>query len=150
MRSSKFWVVAGVICLCVQAWALAGASQVELGAIYHQGWIDLNKNGQKDPYEDPNLDVEKRIDDLIGRMTVEEKTCQMATLYGYNRVLKDPLPTEGWRNQIWKDGIANIDEHLNGVRGSAIRGRITCASGSPRRTLNSITCGPRAVSIRPT
>jgi beta-glucosidase len=119
MRSSKFRVVAAVVCLCAQGWALAGASQVEPNAIYHKGWIDLNKNGQKDPYEDPNLDVEKRIDDLIGRMTIEEKTCQMATLYGYNRVLKDPLPTEGWRSQIWKDGIANIDEHLNGVKGSA-------------------------------
>jgi beta-glucosidase len=85
--------------------------------IYHQSWIDLNKNGQKDPYEDPTLDVEKRLDDLIARMTVEEKTCQMATLYGYGRVLKDDLPTPDWKNQIWKDGIANIDEHLNGFRG---------------------------------
>jgi beta-glucosidase len=24
------------------------------------------------------------------------------------------LPTPEWKNQIWKDGIANIDEHLNG------------------------------------
>jgi beta-glucosidase len=47
-------------------------------------------------------------------MTLEEKTCQTATLYGYNRVLKDELPTPEWKNQIWKDGIANIDEHLNG------------------------------------
>ncbi|HEY0459779.1 MAG TPA: glycoside hydrolase family 3 N-terminal domain-containing protein, partial [Pyrinomonadaceae bacterium] len=37
-----------------------------------------------------------------------------ATLYGYNRVLKDELPTPDWKNKIWKDGIANIDEHLNG------------------------------------
>src|SRR4029078_4671985 len=35
-------------------------------------------------------------------------------LYGYNRVLKDELPTPEWKNQVWKDGIANIDEHLNG------------------------------------
>jgi beta-glucosidase len=48
-------------------------------------------------------------------MTVEEKTCQMATLYGTGRVLLDPLPTERWKNEIWKDGIANIDEQLNGV-----------------------------------
>ena len=44
----------------------------------------------------------------------------MATLYGFGRVLKDSLPTEGWKNEIWKDGIANIDEQLNGV-GSARR-----------------------------
>jgi len=47
-------------------------------------------------------------------MTLNEKTCQTATLYGYNRVLKDELPTPDWKNRIWKDGIANIDEHLNG------------------------------------
>jgi beta-glucosidase len=85
--------------------------------IYHDGWIDLNKNGQKDPYEDPSLDAEKRIDDLLSRMSIEEKTCQMATLYGYGRVLQDALPTEEWKQQIWKDGIANIDEHLNGFQG---------------------------------
>jgi len=85
--------------------------------IYHEGWIDLNKNGVKDPYEDPALEIETRISDLLSKMTVEEKTCQMATLYGYGRVLKDALPTEAWKNEIWKDGIANVDEHLNGFRG---------------------------------
>ena len=83
-------------------------------SIYHTGWIDLNKNGRMDVYEDPKVDIEKRISDLLSQMTVEEKTCQTATLYGYNRVLKDELPTADWKNQIWKDGIANIDEHLNG------------------------------------
>ena len=83
-------------------------------SIYHTGWIDLNKNGRMDVYEDPKVDIEKRISDLLSQMSVEEKTCQTATLYGYNRVLKDELPTPDWKNQIWKDGIANIDEHLNG------------------------------------
>lgn len=87
--------------------------------IYHEAWIDLNKNGQKDPYEDPAVAIEKRIDDLLSRMNVEEKTCQLTTLYGYDRILKDPLPTDAWKREVWKDGIANIDEHLNGVRGSA-------------------------------
>ncbi|HSB28495.1 MAG TPA: glycoside hydrolase family 3 N-terminal domain-containing protein, partial [Pyrinomonadaceae bacterium] len=82
--------------------------------IYHSGWIDLNKNGRMDVYENPKVEIEKRITDLLAQMTLEEKTCQTATLYGYNRVLKDELPTPDWKNQIWKDGIANIDEHLNG------------------------------------
>ena len=82
--------------------------------IYHSGWIDLNKNGRMDVYENPKVDIETRITDLLSQMTLEEKTCQTATLYGYNRVLKDELPTPDWKNQIWKDGIANIDEHLNG------------------------------------
>src|SRR5687768_16889587 len=83
-------------------------------SIYHHGWIDLNKNGRMDIYEDPKAIIERRVDDLISQMTLDEKTCQTATLYGYNRVLKDELPTAEWKNRIWKDGIANIDEHLNG------------------------------------
>ena len=75
---------------------------------------DLNKNGRMDVYENPNADVEARIDDLLSQMTLEEKTCQTATLYGFKRVLQDELPTANWKNEIWKDGIANIDEHLNG------------------------------------
>lgn len=85
-------------------------------AMYQKGWIDLNKNGEMDPYENPVLDIELRITDLLGRMTLEEKTCQLATLYGYPKVLKDTLPTPEWKNKIWKDGIGNIDEHCNGVR----------------------------------
>jgi len=67
-----------------------------------------------DVYENPKADVNKRVDDLLSQMTLDEKTCQTATLYGYGRVLKDELPTPEWKNRIWKDGIANIDEHLNG------------------------------------
>jgi len=84
-------------------------------SIYHRSWTDLNKNGEKDVYEDPGQSTDKRVKDLLSQMTVEEKTCQLATLYGYGRVLKDSLPTAAWKNEIWKDGIANIDEHLNGV-----------------------------------
>jgi beta-glucosidase len=82
--------------------------------IYHDGWIDLNKNGKKDIYEDPTQPADKRADDLVSRMTLEEKTCQLATLYGYKRVLKDYLPTKEWRTALWKDGVANIDEELTG------------------------------------
>lgn len=83
--------------------------------IYKKGWIDFNKNGVMDIYEDPNAPIEDRIQDLLKQMTLEEKTCQMATLYGSGRVLKDSLPTASWKSEIWKDGIANIDEELNGL-----------------------------------
>lgn len=83
--------------------------------IYHKNWIDFNKNGEKDIFEDPAQTVDKRVADLLSQMTLEEKTCQTATLYGYGRVLKDELPTPEWKNKIWKDGIGNIDEHLNSV-----------------------------------
>ena len=84
--------------------------------IYHKGWIDFNKNGVKDVYEDPSAPVDSRIEDLLGQMTMEEKTCQMVTLYGYKRVLKDDLPTPEWKTSLWKDGIGAIDEHLNGFQ----------------------------------
>lgn len=87
--------------------------------IYHKGWIDFNKNGKKDVFEDPSQNIEKRVKDLLSQMTVDEKTCQTATLYGYGRVLKDELPTAGWKNEVWKDGIANIDEHLNSLANNA-------------------------------
>ncbi len=83
--------------------------------IYHKSWIDFNKNGKMDVFEDPSQPIEKRIADLLSQMTVEEKTCQLATLYGYKRVLKEEMPTESWNNEVWKDGIANIDEELNNL-----------------------------------
>ena len=70
------------------------------------GYLDLNKNGRMDAYENPKLPIERRIDDLLSRMTVDEKTCQMATLYGFPRVLKDDLPKQSWKQAVWKDGIA--------------------------------------------
>lgn len=83
--------------------------------IYHTGWIDFNKNSKEDIFEDPAQPVEKRIEDLLSQMTLDEKTCQLATLYGYGRVLKDALPVAQWKHEIWKDGIGNIDEQLNTV-----------------------------------
>ena len=84
--------------------------------MYRKGWIDFNKNGVKDVYEDPNAPIDARIEDLLGQMTLDEKNCQMVTLYGYQRVLKDDLPTPEWKQALWKDGIGAIDEHLNGFR----------------------------------
>lgn len=82
--------------------------------MYKNGWIDFNKNGRMDVYEDPKAPLNDRIEDLLSQMTMEEMTCQLVTLYGYKRVLKDDLPTPAWKTMIWKDGIGAIDEHLNG------------------------------------
>ena len=84
--------------------------------MYHKDWIDFNKNGIKDMYEDPAATLDARIENLLQQMTLEEKTCQMVTLYGYKRVLKDALPTPEWKQMLWKDGIGAIDEHLNGFQ----------------------------------
>src|SRR3954468_518483 len=87
-------------------------------SIYHKTWIDFNKNGKMDVYEDPSKPVDQRVNDLLSQMTLEEKSCQMATLYGYGRVLKNKMPTPGWKQEVWKDGIANIDEELNSLPGN--------------------------------
>lgn len=79
-----------------------------------EGWIDFNKNRKKDIYEDPTQDVEKRLDDLISQMTLEEKAGQLVTYYGFNKVLEDSVPTLAWKQTALRNGVANIDEHLNG------------------------------------
>ncbi|WP_066220025.1 glycoside hydrolase family 3 N-terminal domain-containing protein [Formosa haliotis] len=94
---------------------LLSSFKIDGPKIYHNDWIDFNKNGVKDVYEDPKANIDDRVSNLISLMNVNEKTCQMATLYGFARVLEDELPTAAWKNRIWKDGIANIDEHLNTI-----------------------------------
>ncbi|WON97049.1 glycoside hydrolase family 3 N-terminal domain-containing protein [Sphingobacterium sp. UGAL515B_05] len=83
--------------------------------IYHKGWIDFKKNGKKDIYEDPKQKIASRVEDLLAQMTVQEKANQTVTLYGYGRVLKDEQPTAAWDKEIWKHGLANIDEMLNSL-----------------------------------
>jgi len=84
-------------------------------SLYNKTWVDFNKNGKKEIYENQKKTDSERIDDLISRMNLKEKTCQLATLYGYGNFLDDQLPKKNWKNEIWKDGIGNIDEHLNSV-----------------------------------
>ena len=116
---TRVGMIAAVLAIALSPGAVVQHPAAGADAIYHDGWIDFDKNGQKDPFEDPAVPVERRIDDLLGRMTLEEKSCQLATLYGYSRVLKDPQPTPAWDQMIWKDGIGNIDEQLNGVYGNS-------------------------------
>jgi beta-glucosidase len=94
---------------------LAASASAQNNNIYHKGWVDFNKNGKMDVFEDPSKPIDARVKDLLGQMNLDEKTCQTATLYGYGRVLKDEMPTAEWKTKIWKDGIANIDEELNSL-----------------------------------
>src|SRR5690242_18870726 len=85
-----------LIFLCFEALSLNAQQK----SIYRKGWIDFNKNNVKDIYEDPAQPIDKRVKNLLSQMTLEEKSCQMATLYGYGRVLKDELPTSEWKNEV--------------------------------------------------
>jgi beta-glucosidase len=64
------------------------ASAADTISIYHEGpiwsaastrqsWIDLDKNGRKDIYEDPSRPVAARVADLMKRMTLGEKIGQL-------------------------------------------------------------------------
>ena len=51
------------VCLLASLFShVAGADN-----IYRKGWIDFNKNGVKDVYEDPSAEIEKRVADLLGQ-----------------------------------------------------------------------------------
>lgn len=110
-------LLGGSTLLCAQKPAKTPATYKPVKSeMYRKGWIDFNKNGVKDVYEDPSAPLGARIENLLQQMTLDEKTCQMVTLYGYKRVLKDDLPTPEWKELLWKDGIGAIDEHLNGFQ----------------------------------
>ena len=40
-------------------------------------WLDLNNNGEMDPYENPQLTPEERAADIVARLTLPEKISQM-------------------------------------------------------------------------
>ncbi|MEI6265527.1 MAG: glycoside hydrolase family 3 N-terminal domain-containing protein [Sphingobacteriia bacterium] len=109
----KHWFIISVIGCCLMIVSNESIAQSTNSRLQKEGWIDFNKNGIKDIFEDPKQPIQKRVANLLAQMNVDEKTAQLVTLYGYGRVLKDELPTPAWKNKIWKDGIANIDEHLN-------------------------------------
>lgn len=113
---ATFLLNGGILLSAQQATKTPAVYKPAKTEMYRKGWIDFNKNGVKDIYEDPAAPIDARIEDLLQQMTLEEKTCQMVTLYGYKRVLKDDLPTPEWKEKLWKDGIGAIDEHLNGFQ----------------------------------
>ena len=55
--------------------------------IYHEDWIDFNKNGVKDPYEDQSLPLDERVEDLLSRMTIEEKVAQLRSSFNPENIV---------------------------------------------------------------
>ena len=72
---------------------------------------DLNKNGKMDVYEDPKQPVDKRVQDLLKQMTIEEKAGMM--FYSPVRVNKDGTieeqPAKDFLSSISPVGIKEID-----------------------------------------
>jgi beta-glucosidase len=67
---------------------------------------DLNRNGSLDPYEDWRLPVEKRVADLLSRMTMEEKAGLMQiTSYSAN-ALADYINNRNIHYLILRDNLS--------------------------------------------
>lgn len=73
---------------------------------------DLNKNGKKDVYEDPAQPIEKRVQDLLKQMTLEEKAGMM--FYVPTRVNKDGTieeePAKDFLASISPVGVNEMDQ----------------------------------------
>src|SRR5580698_5012000 len=65
------------LCVLVGCLLAFGATAADPASMYHNGWIDLNKNGKMDVYEDPSQPIKKRVNDLLRRMTLQEKIGQL-------------------------------------------------------------------------
>ena len=100
--------------------------------MYKKGWIDFNKNGVKDVYEDPNASLDARIEDLLSQMTLEEKTCQMVTLYPRSRKLPcHQFPhTTGIRTYL--ESRTDTPDRINHRTGSPYVGIYQCLRSHPR------------------
>src|SRR5436305_8562136 len=66
---------------------------------------DLNRNGALDPYEDWRLPVEKRVSDLLSRMTLEEKAGLMQITSLNAGSLEDYLNQRHIRYLIVRDNL---------------------------------------------
>ena len=79
-----FLLLAGIyLFLYIQASLASSANMAALGAetatLTQNGirFRDLNKNGVMDIYEDPTADTDSRVNDLVSKMTLEEKAGAM-------------------------------------------------------------------------
>lgn len=60
-------------------------------------FMDLNRNGKMEPYENPSLPYEARVADLISRMTVDEKAAQLSQ----TQVVTTSAKKEGWSESTY-------------------------------------------------
>lgn len=73
MKSNRLMAALAIMLLAI----FISASYLPVGDAEPAVYRDLNKNGKLDPYENPMLSSEKRVEDLISQMTVAEKAGQL-------------------------------------------------------------------------
>jgi beta-glucosidase len=70
----------------------------------------MGQQGSRYPFQDPNLPIERRVDDLISRMTLEEKVSQMQN--GAAAMPRLGIPEYDWWNEclhgVARNGIATV------------------------------------------
>lgn len=105
----RFAILAAVATLVLTACASTNVGVTVVGArgapvisLDGRDFKDLNRSGAIDPYEDWRLPVEARVEDLLGRMTLEEKAGLMmhGTPPGIDGGLRTPWNMEGLRPLI--------------------------------------------------
>jgi beta-glucosidase len=80
-------------------------------SIYKSGWIDFNKNGKQDLYENQKLPIVQRVNDLISKMTIEEKVGQLLIPLGwpmYERKGDEVIVTELLKKEISERHIGSL------------------------------------------
>ena len=82
-----------------------------LAATSALGYVDFNKNGKMDPYEDPSLPREARVRDLVSRMTLEEKAAQLSQM----QVVSTSRKKEGWTDKIYAERKAAVQKGLGSL-----------------------------------
>lgn len=114
---------------------------------------DLNKNGRLDPYEDWRQPVEKRVDNLLSQMTLEEKTGFMLIssirMDGDNtftpNLPKREITANLEERNVWatvnmftrkplRDSFLNISATTSGIRDLHLRHFILRTNASARLT----------------
>src|SRR6266511_4814342 len=76
-------------------------------------------SGQESPpaYKDPSLPIEKRVDDLVSRMTLEEKVSQM--MNGARAIERLDIPEYEWWNEalhgVARAGYATVFPQASGL-----------------------------------
>jgi beta-glucosidase len=99
-------------------------SQINAQNIFHNNYIDFNKNGRMDIYENPAKPVEERLADLMSQMSFDEMYHQVRSetyldIYNWDPVEK-PLGHLGHIAHIWAAGEAT--DRVNYVQRKQIEG----------------------------
>jgi len=67
------------------------------------------------PYRDASLPIERRVDDLLGRMTVEEKVAQLGSLWIYE-IADDCGLNRQWAQERMAHGLGQVTRLAGGSR----------------------------------